>query len=535
MTQALVEAASGAVSRARRVAGRRSPLTFMRTYLPAHASLPPCRMHEEMNGLLVEASRTRGARLAIAAPRGHAKSTLVSTALVLWSICYGLEHHVVLISNTGQQAMDFLGIVKTELTSNPMILADFPNAAEPRGLKPRPWRWRRDEIVTRNGIRVTALGTGQRIRGRKHGQHRPTLIVLDDIENETDVRSPEMREQKLLWFQRAVANAGSSATNIVVVGTILHFDALLYRLLDPRLTPGWTTRTYRAVEAWSAHPELWEQWEAVYAHRAEHEGKGGPEAALAFFKGNEQAMLEGTNVLWPQRENYYQLMEMRVREGRYAFDSEKQNQPVNPGEALFRDEEIVFWDSRGEDAAKLLSRLPKKSILVCACDPSLGKAGGNRDDTAIVSVARDAETGLLYVIDADIARRRPDDIIDTLIKYQQIRNFEKVIIEINQFQEFLADEVRRRSRERDVPLHVAPVQHSTDKLGRIQSLQPLVSSGTLRFSKRHTVLLDQLRQFPHAAHDDGPDALEMAVDIAQRFGAIRAMPVGQVIVGTGWR
>ncbi len=52
------------------------------------------------------------------------------------------------------------------------------------------------------------------------------------------------------------------------------------------------------------------------------------------------------------------------------------------------------------------------------------------------------------------------------------------------------------------------------KLGRIQRLQPLISSGALRFSRRQVTLLEQLRQFPMGAHDDGPDALEMAVSAA---------------------
>ena len=58
-------------------------------------------------------------------------------------------------------------------------------------------------------------------------------------------------------------------------------------------------------------------------------------------------------------------------------------------------------------------------------------------------------------------------------------------------------------------------KHTSDKLGRIQSLEPLISSGVLRFSRRQRTLLDQLRQFPRAAHDDGPDALEMAVMVAR--------------------
>ncbi|MCH8316556.1 MAG: phage terminase large subunit [Planctomycetes bacterium] len=62
------------------------------------------------------------------------------------------------------------------------------------------------------------------------------------------------------------------------------------------------------------------------------------------------------------------------------------------------------------------------------------------------------------------------------------------------------------------------ITHTSDKLGRIQSLQPMISSGMVRFSRHHRVLLDQLRQFPMAAHDDGPDALQMAVELARKPG-----------------
>ena len=47
-------------------------------------------------------------------------------------------------------------------------------------------------------------------------------------------------------------------------------------------------------------------------------------------------------------------------------------------------------------------------------------------------------------------------------------------------------------------------------------MEPLVTQGVLKFSIRHQLLLEQLRQFPMGAHDDGPDALHMAVQAAQR-------------------
>ena len=148
---------------------------FSRTHLAKHFDIPPCSMHKELFELLEGATRDRNARLAIAAPRGYAKSTLVSLAFVLWCICYQREHFVALISNTGDQSEDLLATIKDELESNPLLHEDFPEAAEPLGSKPTPKRWRRREILTKNGVRVMALGAGQKIRGRKHQQHRPTL------------------------------------------------------------------------------------------------------------------------------------------------------------------------------------------------------------------------------------------------------------------------------------------------------------------------------------------------------------------------
>lgn len=48
-----------------------------------------------------------------------------------------------------------------------------------------------DVVVTHHRQRLTALGINEKIRGRRHKSHRPSLIVLDDIENETSVMSSE--------------------------------------------------------------------------------------------------------------------------------------------------------------------------------------------------------------------------------------------------------------------------------------------------------------------------------------------------------
>jgi hypothetical protein len=414
------------ISRVRREAGRMSLRSFARIYLPAHFKDPPSRMHLELFALLENAHHSRGQRLAIAAPRGHAKSTIVSQAYVLWCICYAYEPFILLISNTIDQASDGLSMIKHELQCNQMLLEDFPEVCDPPGRGNLPLRWRKEEIITRNGVKVTALGADKKIRGRKHNQHRPSLIILDDIENEGEVRSAEQRAHKLEWFNKAVLKAGSAVTNVITVGTILHYDSLLSKLIDPRKSPGWQARKYQALERWSAHPDLWERWQAIFAYQQEFQDHSGPEAAKAFFEANSQLMLQDTHVLWPQRESYYQLMVLRLTEGRASFDSEKQNEPVDPDDCYFQEGDLRFWDDQFASLEELIASMGCSSPrFVGACDPSLGRAGrfgrADGDYSAIISILEHPTTRTMYVVDADVRRLRPDALIRSIIEYHRIR------------------------------------------------------------------------------------------------------------------
>ncbi len=503
------------MSHLRRMLSQTSLKAFCTTYLPHHFTRPFSRMHEELFPLLEAASKERQARLAVAAPRGHAKTTVVSLGYLLWSLAYGREPFILLISNTAEQAAQILTDLKQELENNPLILQDFPEVAEPPGRKPSPKRWREREVLTRNGTRVIALGAGQKLRGRKHDANRPTLILLDDVEGEAEAASADLREARQGWFNRAVLKAGvADRTNVIVVGTLLHYDSLLARLVGigrDKPAPGWTARRFQAVLSWADRTDLWQSWENVYSHREEFEGRSGKKAAMEYYREWEEELLEGTDVLWPEAESYVQLMEIRLTEGRASFDSEKQNDPVDASNCFFDPESIQFWDDEYESEAALLEAIGPHGSIFGACDPSLGKEGRARDDTAIVTLLKDRRTKYLYVLDADIRKRRPLEIIEAILEYQRRRGFQRFVMESNQFQEFLADEARRISRQRNVQLPVRKVRQSRDKLGRIQGLEPLITTGTLRFCRRHRLLLEQMRQFPRGAHDDGPDALEMAV------------------------
>ena len=87
--------------------------------------------------------------------------------------------------------------------------------------------------------------------------------------------------------------------------------------------------------------------------------------------------------------------------------------------------------------------------------------------------------------------------------------------EKNQFQEIMLDNLTKRAQLASVHFNSRPINSQANKQARITGLEALVTQGQIVFSRRHQILLEQLRQFPLGKHDDGPDALEMAIQVAR--------------------
>ncbi len=486
---------------------------FRKYYFPEHNKVEDASFHQEVSFILNEMTfNRRGTKFALAAPRGSAKSTLVTLQYAAYCICYHIEPYIVIASSTAEQAETYLSHIKAELTQNERLLRDFSEVCE-FGRKPGPPRWKQNEIITRNDVKVTALGSGQQIRGRRHKQYRPSLIILDDIEGGDEAQTPDGYYKLHDWLTKSVLKAGDTPTNAIFLGTIHHYNSLLAQFTDPKANTGWLKKIYRSVIAWSAHPELWETWENIHNYRVAYKGKDGPLAADEFFNDNKEPMLEGTQVLWSQQKSYYELMKMRQDEGDVAFDSEMQNNPINPRDCLFNLDELHYWDAAYNSEEELLSALGDNKMFYGACDPSLGKQNKHGDYSAIVSAVKDTDKGILYVLDADIERRFPDKTIEVILGYHKRRDYTKFGFETNQFQEYMASELQKRSAQENAYLPLEEIKHSTDKRARIEALQPLVKNGTIRFCRRHHLLLEQMKYYPKGAHDDGLDALEMVVNL----------------------
>lgn len=449
-----------------------------------------------------------GTRRVVAAPRGHAKSTTLTFKGTMHAVLYQYKHYPIILSDSSEQAEGFLDNMRVEFDENTAIHEDFG--------KLEGKVWRSNVLVTKTNIKIEAIGSGKKIRGRKHRNWRPDLMLLDDVENDENVRTPEQRGKLDNWFKKAVSKAGDDYTDIIYIGTLLHYDSLLANTLK---NPGYRAVKFQAVIRFSSAEKLWEQWEALYTDLEDTEREL---TAKAFFAEHRKEMLAGTQVLWEEKNSYYDLMVTKVCDGESAFNSELQNEPINPDDCIFIQEWFEFYNEAE------LNFSDKAYDFFGFVDPSLGKSKKS-DFSAILTLAKHKASGYLYVLDADIERRHPDKIItDVLEKERWLRRaygrgYKKLGAETNQFQWFLKEELAKASAKAGLYLPIDEVQQTSDKVMRIQTLQPDIKNKYLKFNARHKRLLEQLYHFPMGAHDDGPDALEGCRTIAKNTKRFRIL------------
>lgn len=457
---------------------------FARTYFPHYVKHDNAVLHNFLYSRLVEiVDNGIGDHEAIAAPRGNAKSTIVTQIFVIFCLVTGRKKYPVVVMDALDQALPMLEAIKAELEFNPRLIMDYPKATGQGRV------WQVGTIVTSNDAKVQVFGSGKRMRGLRHGPHRPDLVIGDDLENDENVRSPEQRDKLESWLKKTVLSLGAAddSMDVVIIGTILHYDSVLNRLIN---NPLWKSRKFRAIIDWPHRMDLWDKWEEILLNQGE-------EAALNFYNERKAEMEAGSIVSWPAAQPLYKLMVKRARDGRPAFDSEQQNDPVSGEDAPFANC-IQFW----------VNRLAEWRFFG-ACDPSMGKKGASRDPSALLVGGFNRATGILDVVEAQIKKRLPDRIIEDVIALQKEYRCLLWAIEVVQFQEFLKSELVKRSAIRGIPVPAVGITPNVDKLLRIETLQPHMANGLIRVHPSQKTLIDQLRHFPKADHDDGPDALHM--------------------------
>jgi len=471
-------------TRARRHPAVQRLLRWAQRFLPEHFQDAPCQFHNELFAALLDPTKHLIARVA---PRGHAKSTCASFAYPLWCICERQRRNIVLITHEASLATQFVRDIRAELESNERLRAVYGDLcgattpAEHAGAETRPGaarrrprpKWSEGKFTTLTGITVQAKGSGGSLRGLKVGAQRPDLIICDDLESDQQVQSPQRRRKLEHWLRRVVMPALAPGGQLLVLGSLLHYDSLLANLRDRRRFPRWDYAVYRALEAQ-------QQPDGTYQRVA----------------------------LWPARWPVQKLDEERERIGTLAFEQEYQANPIDDSRRVFRPE----WLRRYEESELAAERL----VTLMAVDPATGVSGGDFFALWVGSV--DRTTGIIYTRELTIARVGiVEQVRRVLAAFDRWRPA-RIGIETVAYQAVLKQALDELGRQRGLYLPVVGLRTSANKRARIESSSVFYENGTFRLpAQLDPQIEEQFLHFPKARHDDAPDVCAMGIELVRSF------------------
>lgn len=395
--------------------------------------------------------------VAIAAPRGHAKSTAITHAYVMCEMLFRRASFCVIVSDTEAQAASFLGDIKAELLENDDIKGHF-------GIQ-KLLRDSETDVIVRftdgHKCRLIAKGSEQKVRGLKWNNQRPDLVVGDDLENDELVANKDRRTKFRNWVQNALIPVGSDSCRFRFVGTVLHLDSWLNRTIE---NEHWATLKFRACDS------------------------------------------DFSNILWPEKFPESRLKRIRSlyeSEGNLdGWASEYMNDPVAEGERYFNDSDFLPISPEGRFA---------EMEYVAAADFAISES--ERSDYTVIMVAGIDSSSCINIVDVRRGRWDSMRIIDELISVQQRYNPQVFVFETEKIDKAIGPFLERRMAQTGQFLTIHKIAPTKSKTARGQSIRAAMRSGNVRFDKDadwyedlHAELHSITPAGPKGTHDDMFDA-----------------------------
>lgn len=417
---------------------------------------------------------------AVAAPRRHAKTTLVDFGWLAWRILYGRNHYVQLFSDTYAQSVENVNNLRNELAENELLIWIYgPQKTE---------EWRDGEFVTAGGCKVEAKAYGIRVRGSRFRQYRPDLQVYDDMENDENVASAEQRMKRRNWLTKAAMPAMAKGGEVVYIGTVLHSDSLLQNILDGvDEFASWKTLLFKALSE-DADGNLVSLWPAVYS------------------VGEYLRMRDD-----PTYEGYM---------GSLAFAQEMQNQPISDADRVIKEGWIdpyryslaakdAEWRSENPEAAPDASWASSElQNVIMAIDPAISEK--TSADYWALQVWGFDKKGEQWQLDMHRMREKdPKKQVQVIIDYYLKWKPHKIKIEAVAYQAGLATLVQKEAAERGTYLPIFTVVPDKDKRRRAIIHSANFSGGLVHLMTDHPlaeVFRSEILSFPLGSHDDMLDA-----------------------------
>ena len=393
--------------------------------------------------------------VAVAAPRGHAKSTALTLSYALAAVLFREAKFLIILSDTEGQSSNFLGDIKAQLIENEDIHSLFGKMTFIKDSET-------NIIVSMSDghqFRIMAKGAGQRLRGLKWRNKRPDLVLVDDLEDDEAVESKDRRTKLYRWFTNAVMPCLSDDGKIRVAGTILHMDSVLEKLLSKK---SWTTRRY------AAHNE------------------------------------DFSEILWKEkfpREKLEAIRASYVEDGNPSgYSQEYLSYPIDESTAYFRRDDFQSFNPDTADYNRM--------TYYTAVDFAISESD-SADYTVIATVGVDSDNKM-YVVDVNRGRWDAKEIIDQMMNTQVKYNPDIFTVEVGMIRKALGPFLKEEMLRTGIFLNLKEMVPVKDKQTRARSIQARLRQGTVFFNTRadwYPDLEQELVRFPRDKHDDMVDAL----------------------------
>jgi predicted phage terminase large subunit-like protein len=440
------------------------------------AEIPDC--HREWWSLCCSTNKY----VAIAAPRGFAKSTAITLSYLLAKLCFRESQFAIIVSDTEAQSILFLNDIKREMTENEHLVKMFAI----KGLEKDS---ETDIIVSfEDGhlCRIMAKGSEQKLRGLKWHSKRPDLVVCDDIENDELVMNKERREKFQRWFNSALIPILSDRGIIRVVGTILHNDSLLEGFMPKERDK------YSIVEPLKLSATHYRGWIGVKyaAHNKDF-----------------------SKLLWSAKKSKEDLQALRdLYESKGQLDSYSQemlNRPIDESNTHFRRSD--FLDLQPDDRSKRLTYYITMDLAVTTKSVS---------DYSVFMVSGMDSDGYVHV--RHVIKDRLDSLEIIEVLGQLVKTYDPVMVvtEKGIIVNSLMPAIHRWMDENNLYFRFELLASTVDKLQRSQAIRLRARAGRVKIDKSADWwpdLEEELMQFPRSAHDDQVDAFSLIGQVLNKF------------------
>jgi len=457
---------------------------------PNHINYRSPAFHDEILSAI-----SKGGKWAFAAPRGFAKSTITNVIGLSWAALTGKYRFILLISDTYTQAKLQLGSLKAELEQNPTIHFLYD------GVMGDPWGEDRIVVNSEKGpVMIMALGAGMKIRGLKFLQFRPQLAVIDDLENLEMVYSAERREKLERWFNFDLQPGLAVPKNIIYIGTILHYHALLQKVITKEgKYSGWNTRHYQAL---TGDTSLW------------------PEAYAADYL---RAIRDDPN--YP---DYV---------GSLVFAQEYQNEPQDDQDRIIKLDWIKDYNYiarvrtfEGISDVERASYFRRTLEVYAGVDPAIGQKETN-DNFSMYVFGLDEKTGEELQLDLIHGKFTIDEQVEKIVNCCKEWKIDVLSIEANAYQAGLFQLVRNALQKAGLTTKINKVVTDKDKIRRARIHSVAFEGGFIKLRTDHpkyATIKKELEEFPFGENDDAFDSLMLAREgrVKPRARAFTSKPVG---------